>query len=216
VVAVGSSSAWHCSGVLVGRRAVLTARHCLPATKILFGSSIYEPTEVDEVVGIELPLDGGLDVALLRLARPHDIGRHPRRGALDTAPLSTELRHAGFGARDPSGQREFGFKHLMSTGAFGASCENAPAAALCDHTRETYVAGNGGRDTCDGDSGGPLFERIASPVSAAVERWRLAAITSHAVTDARDRCGDGGVYVRAEAFAPWLDEILKDETEGNR
>ena len=56
------------------------------------------------------------------------------------------------------------------------------------------AGGNGGADTCKGDSGGPLFG--TDPDSGELV---LVGITSWG-----RECGDGGVYTRVAKFQDWL------------
>jgi secreted trypsin-like serine protease len=76
----------------------------------------------------------------------------------------------------------------------------------CDPAHEMVISRTAGRDTCDGDSGGPVFERIDGG-------WRLLAITSRPVAFSAVRCGDGGVYVRVDSLRSWIDEQLSRPPE---
>ena len=58
-------------------------------------------------------------------------------------------------------------------------------------------------DTCKGDSGGPFF------VQDAKGRWLLAGVTSRGTDLATSMCGDGGIYVRVDAYAKWIAGALK-------
>jgi secreted trypsin-like serine protease len=58
-----------------------------------------------------------------------------------------------------------------------------------------------GEDTCDGDSGGPVFEWDGTD-------WRIVAVTSRPIACARRRCGDGGVYVRVDRIERWLSGVV--------
>ncbi|CAL4107808.1 unnamed protein product, partial [Meganyctiphanes norvegica] len=54
----------------------------------------------------------------------------------------------------------------------------------------------GGRDTCDGDSGGPLILQIRG-------RWSIVGIVSWGPTQCGTR-GLPGVYTRVDAFMDWI------------
>lgn len=54
-----------------------------------------------------------------------------------------------------------------------------------------------------GDSGGPFFVQHAN------RRWLLAGVTSRGTDLALAMCGDGGLYVRVDAYAQWIGAALK-------
>ncbi|GBL89638.1 Serine proteinase stubble [Araneus ventricosus] len=59
----------------------------------------------------------------------------------------------------------------------------------------------GGKDSCEGDSGGPLM------VERENGQWVLVGTVSHGI-----RCADAnlpGVYMRISAYRPWIDKIMK-------
>jgi secreted trypsin-like serine protease len=66
------------------------------------------------------------------------------------------------------------------------------------------VAGRKGshRDSCKGDSGGPAYVFVDNS-------YKLAGTTSRATDEAMDVCGDGGVYVRADGLAAWIEEAVR-------
>lgn len=203
VVAVGNDAAFNCSGVIVSAHAVLTARHCLPATRIGLGRT-FDRLSQARVESISLP-PGLLDAALLRVGQELGPKPHPRRVAADPEP---SLFHVGgFGARDPEGRFGSGvLRFFDAAGGFG--CSPASAVALgCSATQEMVLRPAAGHDTCDGDSGGPVYERR---FAGGQVRWALAAITSRPVANAVARCGSGGVYVRVDALEPWLGSTLDE------
>ena len=56
-----------------------------------------------------------------------------------------------------------------------------------------------GKDSCNGDSGGPIVKR-----SLTDGRWHLMGLTSYGARN----CGDGGVYTKVSAFASWMKTIV--------
>ncbi|RWS11280.1 hypothetical protein B4U79_15430, partial [Dinothrombium tinctorium] len=62
----------------------------------------------------------------------------------------------------------------------------------------------GGKDSCEGDSGGPLM------VQRADKSWVLVGLVSNGI-----RCGEPnlpGVYVRVSKFRDWIDAFLNSDT----
>jgi hypothetical protein len=221
VAAVGTASGWHCSGVLVSPQHVLTARHCLPASRVLFGLDIESPEEVLEVKRSIPHPDAQRDAALLELSGRTERRIRRRRAREETQPPFGVVRHAGFGARDAQGKLGFGRKHFMDVWAQGWNCEASESQRLgCHPAFEFVLPAGGGRDTCIGDSGGPVLEQIGRApmcstaiIQSAPPTYRLLGITSRPVASARQRCGDGGVYVRLDQLADWLDPLLPTDAQ---
>ena len=201
VVAVGSVDHFRCTGVFVATDWVLTARHCLPANRVMQGYDALSPRMV-HVVDRHAVGPGHLDVALLHLSSRVPVDTlHPRRRAGHYTPPNGILRLVGYGALDASGRRGFGWKRKIDIPTTSWGCdENRSRTLKCDMDNEFVIPSSGGRDTCDGDSGGPAFEYL--------DGWRLVGITSRAIATARVRCGDGGVYVRIDKLDRWIEATL--------
>ncbi len=67
-----------------------------------------------------------------------------------------------------------------------------------------FVAGRkgSGMDSCNGDSGGPAYIFVGE------DQRKVAGATSRATAERTDNCGDGGIYVRIDKLAPWIDETI--------
>lgn len=205
VVAVGRSAEFHCTGILVAPALVLTARHCLPAERVLFGVDVEGPTVQVEVTGADTPDDGAVDAAVLHLSRPVE-GVTPRgwRRSVEGAPPRAFVMLMGFGSNEVSGHLGAGRKRRARVPVEGWGCEGSRVRwSGCDPRYEMVILGNRGRDTCDGDSGGPVLEPHLGS-------WRLLALVSRPIAATRTRCGEGGVYVRVDRLADWLEERLEE------
>jgi hypothetical protein len=237
VVAVGTTmhrcgkhanACWCCSGVLIASNAVLTARHCFepgglgrPRSRnradrlwVYFGpgaggqgkvvrverqyQSLIDPDLAVLVLEEHVTSLDGRAVAPIKFATTNQI---------DTAPSVTVV---GFGLTEErtAGEKRYGSVHVAVRTHVPGSPEHNLFGSFEPHE---FIASDAARpdppqtpvDTCDGDSGGPalVFQQDGTP--------RLAGITRRAIrTDGRSSgCGDGGVYVRADA--PGLDTWLR-------
>jgi hypothetical protein len=205
-VLVGNDRAWDCSGTPIGERAVLTAAHCLPATRVFAGESAAEAVAEIPVEAIVRHPEAQVDMALLRTARPHGAPLAPRRGARDVDPPSTVLRHVGFGATGVDGRGRFGRKKITDFLAAGWGCDgNRPRETGCVEGREMVIAATLGADTCHGDSGGPVYELLGDGETCG---YRLVGVTSRRVANAATECGSGGIYTRVDAHDAWIQGVL--------
>jgi len=78
---------------------------------------------------------------------------------------------------------------------------NCPRLKI-DRERQICAGGQRGKDSCNGDSGGPLFIRESSN-----DAWEQIGLVSFGST----RCGVGvpGVYTRIVHYLPWIESHLR-------
>lgn len=198
VVAVGRDGGWHCSGVLIHARMVLTARHCLPAERVALGPDVSRPRAIHRVSkGVPAP-ERWLDAAVLVLDTAVAAPVAAWRAADDDTPPVGFLRAVGFGSTNRLLNQTFGRKRFVETFTTGWGCDvHRAAETQCRQESELVLTGGANRDTCNGDSGGPLFEQHE-------QRRRLLAITSRSADPLGAGCGSGGIYVRVDRLDPWL------------
>lgn len=215
-VAVGNDERFGCTGTLIAPEVVVTAGHCGPmATRIFVGNDIDRRGKEYEVAKrIPHPRYGkpehANDLLVLLLKRP--VLDVPPREIASTAEIDAAKvgRAVGFGNTEETGSIGYGIKRqvdipIASTACRGSFEGDADAEVYGCMAGREIVAGKAllARDSCTGDSGGPFY------VADSHGRWRLAGATSRATDSAGTMCGDGGIYVRIDAYLGWIEEVAK-------
>jgi secreted trypsin-like serine protease len=212
-VAVGSDAQWACSGTLIGPNVVLTAGHCAKyATRVFFGGDVSKPgLEVrvaERVVHPQYHQGRKNDLMVLLLAERVTTVQPRQIAPGDTIEAATDGRVVGFGHVDTQGRFGYGIKRMVDVPMVSSGCNGTVGAHDdgtsygCDEGIE-IVAGRPllERDSCKGDSGGPLY------VQNAGGDWLLAGATSRATASAMRVCGDGGIYARVDHYRAWIEGI---------
>ena len=213
-VAVGSPTKWGCTGTLIGPKTVLTAGHCSEcATRIFIGQNVNKAGRIVSVVSrVRHPnyCKGGKhnDLMILILDETVDDVEPRRLAPTNLIDNATDGRAVGFGTIDAKGEFGYGTKRKVDLPIASPACKGESGSMLdtacygCDPDLE-LVAGRPQleRDSCRGDSGGPFYCQNLR------REWLLAAATSRATQSATHTCGDGGIYVRVDAYRDWIVSI---------
>ena len=135
----------------------------------------------------------------------------PRHIAQGPEVRAEKATLAGFGRIDFNGTFGFGIKRKVEVPitSLGCSSNDDVNNFACRQGIE-IVAGHRGlsKDSCRGDSGGPLY------ILGENGHYLLGA-TSRGITGPNTRvCGDGGIYTRVDQFIDWITEKTGVAIEG--
>ncbi len=217
---IGNATGWFCSGVVVAPTVVLTAAHCgQNITRVMVGGNKVLPC-LDagaRQIGVRaVRIHPGYrarpyhenDITVLILAAPSNVPPTPL-ATIGELQAATDLELVGFGYNDPVRPLGFGDKRRVVAPlgpiqlSSGDDLGRLPSV-LGFHPEYEFVGGRKGlgKDTCNGDSGGPAYIRDGGG------RFVLAGLTSRSTREATVSCGDGGIYVRPDVFRCWIQEVL--------
>ncbi len=197
-----------CSGTLIAPDIVLTAGHCseIQPERIVAATTDYDQGGVAVVVAATIAHPSWMtsyDVALLVLATPvPDIA--PR--AIGTACTFAEFTAGsrvdlvGFGLTDDAATGDNTLLNEAMVQVTDPTCADGDGCRPSIAPGGEFVAGGDGVDTCNGDSGGPVY--LATPRGEVV-----IGVVSRGVSGASSPCGGGGIYVRTDKIAPWLADV---------
>ncbi len=198
----GGGATWSCTGVVVGLRHVITARHCLgpdPLVDVTVVTDTRASAAGVEAVEVR-SLSDGLDAAVLETAAPLATEPRPVIGpqvdlGLGARPVDGVV--VGWGATDQDGGT---YPDVVQRGEVTIAPDPACAAAW----GSAYVVGTHlctvGPAPCFGDSGGPLLVEVDGTLA-------LAGVVSYGSS----RCGDAPtVHVAAPPLVDALGQIVGD------
>ncbi|MFT3691693.1 MAG: trypsin-like serine protease [Kofleriaceae bacterium] len=202
-----TSSQAECSGTLIAPNVVVTAGHCNDATVkfVLVGTtSLTSGGELLPVMQrIEYPnSQTSEDVTILVLGQT--AAEEPRKLATGWATLDilngAAIELVGYGAIDVNAQTYINDLQEVQSTITDYNCTVKDGCNAAAQPNGELGAGGGGIDTCNGDSGGPLY--LLTDYGTF-----LAGVTSRSYDDSSKPCGDGGIYERPDKWVDWAEQM---------
>ncbi len=183
----------HCTGTLVGEKLVVTAAHCVTdvsasSLQFVIGASIFSAGVVERHNVASLKAHPNYndrtitnDIGILILATKPSVAPLGVVQSMDTSWVGRSLTFVGYGVSNGRTQRGAGYKRSV----------DMPVSFVDAKTFGVEVAG---RNTCNGDSGGPALYIDATGAAF------VAGVTSYG----DETCVEYGVDTRVDAFADFV------------
>lgn len=197
-----------CTGTLIAPTVVLTAAHCIDgsAAQVVLGTNSYARPQDGETIQVksQKAYPNGLDsfdVGVIVLQTPSAIT--PRPIAAGWASLAIKngamATVAGYGAIDRDSNDYIPDMQEVDLPITDADCTNSDGCNQAARPAGELGAGGNGIDTCEGDSGGPLF------VTGDLGTF-LGGVTSRGYDSNTYTCSEGGIYVRPDKLINWIED----------
>jgi len=194
-VGVLASKSGYCTGTLISARTVLTAAHCLEedaASSFVFtgGPDFRKPEwTVKATGGVQHPAWDSQklenDIALIFLAEDAPVEPMATANAFPSSLVGQKLLFVGYGITNATTQAGFGTKRQVSI-------------TITEVADTQFAYGDKGKNTCNGDSGGPAFVSVGGQL-------QVAGVTSYG--DAK--CTKYGIDTRVDAFDAFISSNLR-------
>ena len=198
-----------CTGTLIAPDVVLTAGHCIETHPIVV---VVDTTDFGKPGGEMIAVKSATaypdwrdqyDVGVVVLV--HGAATKPR--AIAGTCSSLQVMHGGnvhvvgFGLTKESGTGTNTKLHEATMAIDDARCAQDAACEAKIAPDGEFTAGGQGTDSCFGDSGGPAYLDTASGPA-------LIGVVSRGLAVEGSPCSHGGVYVRADKVAPWIEHVI--------
>ena len=214
---IGGRDFYCCTGTLIAPTVVVTAGHCFGCSGgggdnavVYFGGDIDEPgrTATGKIhQHPEYNTAAPNDLAVIVLDEAVT-GIEPRRVATSAdIKAMTFGRVVGFGNSDHASTGGYGVKRMIDVPLATAECSGSIGTSLGCDDKELVAGFVGlGPDSCNGDSGGPIYLLVGDDARND-DAWVVAGATSRATRSATRPCGDGGIYVRLDRYLDFIEDV---------
>jgi uncharacterized protein (TIGR03382 family) len=197
-----------CTGTLIAPDVVLTAGHCADAnmTQVIANTTNYNGqggvTATIKSVTAYPNWETSYDVAVIVLNAPIQ-GVTPRKvGTACTFQegfaASTMVHLVGFGSTDIQGEGANTLLNEVMAPVTDPDCSGSGGCVPSIRPGGEFIAGGGNRDSCFGDSGGPVY--LDTPRGTVV-----VGAVSRGLDNSATPCGGGGIYVRTDKIVQWIE-----------
>lgn len=187
-----------CTGTLIDDKTILTAAHCFSRNPLYYKrSTVVSRDNVDQenprtrrISNILLHpkytgKDSPYDFALVKVEKAFEVDKEiiitPSKK--EEFELNSKVHIVGFGKRENG---ESGVKFEAQT-------------VIRSNQSVEFTAGGKGKDTCSGDSGGPVFQKTKG------DTFEFIGVTSRTPDDAKTFCGDKTLYGKVSVGMKWVE-----------
>lgn len=197
-----------CTGTLIAPDVVLTAGHCVGGMTTVIANSVDYNAQGGSRATIKSHTaypnwETTYDVSVIVLNTPIT-GVTPRPVATTECTMTSfgskpSVQLVGFGATDINAQGANTKLYEVTvpvTDAVGTTAGLGFKPAVAPGGE--FGAGDGAKDSCNGDSGGPVY--LNTP-----RGYVVIGAVSRAYDNATQNCGQGGIYVRADKVLQWIE-----------
>ncbi|XP_067138471.1 serine protease filzig-like [Centruroides vittatus] len=213
-----------CGGVLINNRYVLTAAHCQPgflsSLIVILGEydlsgdfeSLKPVTRNVKKMIVHRDYNSQTfenDLALLQMDQPVEFQPHIVAICLpdDKEDFTGKIAHvSGWGKLSHGGSIPNVLQEVHVPIVSNSKCQKMfLSAGHIKAIRDTFICAgyeDGGQDSCEGDSGGPLMIQRENGL------WVLVGTVSHGI-----RCADPnlpGVYMRMTSYKTWIKTVIEN------